>query len=67
MDQGRGIPGKTRTTRAAKREAVTDAWKVLDYTERYLFNKLITGNFRVGVSQKLMTRALSKATGIEEN
>ena len=49
-----------------KREAVTDAWKVLDYTERYLFNKLITGNFRVGVSQKLMTRALSKATGIEE-
>lgn len=49
-----------------KRAAVTDAWKVLDYTERYLFNKLITGNFRVGVSQKLMTRALSKATGIEE-
>ncbi|OAV43332.1 ATP-dependent DNA ligase [Lewinella sp. 4G2] len=49
-----------------KREAVTDAWRVLDYTERYLFNKLITGNFRVGVSQKLMTRALSKATGIEE-
>ena len=50
-----------------KREAVTDAWKVLDYTERYVFNKLITGNFRVGVSQKLMTRALSKSTGIEEN
>ncbi|NJC28166.1 ATP-dependent DNA ligase [Neolewinella antarctica] len=49
-----------------KRAAVLDVWKVLDYTERYLFNKLITGNFRVGVSQKLMTRALSKATGIEE-
>ena len=49
-----------------KREAVTDAWRELDTTERYLFNKLITGNFRVGVSQKLMTRALSKATDIEE-
>lgn len=49
-----------------KREAVTDAWRELDTTERYLFNKLITGNFRVGVSQKLMTRALSLATGIEE-
>ncbi len=49
-----------------KKEAVTAAWRVLDYTERYLFNKLITGNFRVGVSQKLMTRSLSKATGIEE-
>ena len=51
---------------AGKREAVTDAWRQLDTTERYLFNKLITGNFRVGVSQKLMTRALSRATGIEE-
>lgn len=49
-----------------KREAVVAAWRALDTTERYLFNKLITGGFRVGVSQKLMTRALSKATGIEE-
>ena len=49
-----------------KREAVTDAWRVLGTTERYLFNKLITGSFRVGVSQKLMTRALSQATEIDE-
>ncbi|MEL7159679.1 MAG: ATP-dependent DNA ligase [Bacteroidota bacterium] len=49
-----------------KREVVTSAWRVLDTTERYLFNKLITGGFRVGVSQKLMTRALSQATDIEE-
>ncbi|SER11662.1 ATP-dependent DNA ligase [Neolewinella agarilytica] len=49
-----------------KREAVTDAWRELDTTERYLFNKLITGGFRVGVSQKLMTRALSQATEVEE-
>ena len=31
-----------------------------------MFNKLITGGFRMGVSQKLMTRALSSATGIDE-
>ncbi len=49
-----------------KKEAVQEAWRGLDNTERYLFNKLITGSFRVGVSQKLMTRALSRATGIEE-
>lgn len=49
-----------------KREAVTEAWRELSTTERFLFNKLITGGFRVGVSQKLMTRALSQATGIEE-
>jgi DNA ligase-1 len=50
-----------------KREAVVSAWRGLDTTERFLFNKLITGGFRIGVSQKLMTRALSKATEIEEN
>ena len=32
-----------------------------------MFNKILTGGFRIGVSQKLMTRALSKAVAIEEN
>ncbi|MEM7487663.1 MAG: ATP-dependent DNA ligase [Pseudomonadota bacterium] len=49
-----------------KRRVVLDAWDRLGGTERFVFNKLITGGFRVGVSQKLMTRALAKATGIEE-
>ena len=38
----------------------------MDTAERFVFNKLITGGFRMGLSQKLMTRALSKHTGIEE-
>lgn len=42
-------------------------WKLLDYYERFVFTKLITGGFRIGVSQKLMTRALSKATEIDED
>lgn len=50
-----------------RKAAVVEAWRGLEYAERFLFNKLITGGFRIGVSQKLMTRALSKATGIEEN
>ncbi|MEM6726388.1 MAG: ATP-dependent DNA ligase, partial [Bacteroidota bacterium] len=50
-----------------KRERVRWAWDQLNYDERFIFNKLITGGFRIGVSQKLMVRALSKSTGIEEN
>ncbi len=42
-------------------------WRVLDYYERFVFNKLMTGGFRIGVSQKLMTRALSKSTSIDED
>ncbi len=49
-----------------RKEAVTAAWDRLDTMERFLFNKLLTGGFRVGVSQKLMTRALSRATGKDE-
>ena len=45
---------------------VLEAWRGLGGTERFLFNKLITGGFRMGVSQKLMTRALALATGKPE-
>lgn len=51
---------------AARKAAIWAAWDRLDRTGRFLFNKLITGGFRMGVSQKLMTRALAAATGIEE-
>ena len=50
-----------------KRRVITTAWLELDHRERFIFNKIITGGFRVGISQKLMTRALAKATAIDEN
>lgn len=50
-----------------KKEKILLAWDSLEYAERFVFNKLITGGFRIGVSQKLMTRALSKYTKIEES
>ena len=49
-----------------RKAAILAAWSTLAGTERFVFNKLITGGFRVGVSQKLMTRALAQATGIAE-
>ena len=42
------------------------AWNGLPPVERFVFNKLLTGGWRMGVSQKLMTRALAQATGIDE-
>ncbi|WP_430449076.1 ATP-dependent DNA ligase [Rhodophyticola sp.] len=51
---------------AEKKAAILSAWDQLPPTERFVFNKLITGGWRMGVSQKLMTRALSQATGIDE-
>jgi len=50
-----------------KKERVVATWSGLKRDERFLYNKLITGGFRVGVSQKLMMRALSKYSGQEES
>ncbi len=33
--------------------------------ERFVFNKLLTGNFRIGVSQKQMVNALAKTVKLE--
>jgi len=49
-----------------RKDFVLNAWDRLGGAERFLFNKLITGGFRVGVSQKLITRALARATGKDE-
>ena len=54
-------------TEEEKKSYMLENWKLLNYYERFVFNKLITGGFRIGVSQKLMTRALSKSTGIDED
>ena len=50
-----------------KKEQIVWAWKHLDETERFVFNKLITGGFRIGVSQQLMVKALSKYANVKEN
>lgn len=50
-----------------KKEYLQQNWLALNYYERFVFTKLITGSFRIGVSQKLMTRALSKAENVDED
>ncbi len=51
---------------ATQRAAVLQAWSELDQPQRFLWNKLITGGFRVGVSQRLVTRALAQVSGVED-
>jgi DNA ligase-1 len=49
-----------------QREVMVAAWRELDRRERLVWNKLITGSFRVGASQRLVIRALAEVSGIEE-
>src|SRR5688500_6239358 len=47
-----------------QRAALVSAWRELGGRERYVWNKLITGAFRVGASARLVARALSEVSGI---
>ncbi|HWD00160.1 MAG TPA: ATP-dependent DNA ligase [Candidatus Sulfopaludibacter sp.] len=49
---------------ATRRASLTAAWREMDERQRFAWNKLITGEFRVGVSQSLVVRAIAEVSGI---
>ncbi len=50
-----------------KKTYVLRAWNGLNAQERLIFNKLIGGSFRIGVSKKTLVNALAKLSGIAAN
>ena len=49
-----------RQDESIRKQFIIRSWQAMTQAERFVFNKLITGNFRIGVSQKSMVNALSK-------
>jgi ATP-dependent DNA ligase len=58
------LSGKDESVRKAE---IVKAWSLLEVSGRYIFNKLLTGGFRTGVSQRTMVGALTRYTGLEED
>jgi DNA ligase 1 len=46
-----------------RRASLVAAWREMDERQRFAWNKLITGEFRVGVSQSLVVRAIAEVSG----
>jgi DNA ligase-1 len=57
LAEWRGLPERAREA------ALAEAWEELPARERFAFHKLLTGGMRLGVSQRLVLRALASATG----
>jgi DNA ligase-1 len=55
-----------RLEQEEKKDKILQAWKVLSKEERFVFTKIITGGFRIGVSQNLVTQAIADAFGMEK-
>ncbi len=47
-----------------RRAWLASAWREMDEGQRFAWNKLITGEFRVGVSQSLVVRAIAEVSGL---
>lgn len=58
-----GLIGLQKSTDEQRKNFVTNSWKEMSRNEMFVFNKLITGNFRIGVSQKMIVNALARVVG----
>ncbi|MEO6704489.1 MAG: ATP-dependent DNA ligase, partial [Ginsengibacter sp.] len=47
-----------------KKKFIVESWQQMNSKEKFVFNKLITGSFRIGVSQKTIVNALAKTLDI---
>jgi DNA ligase-1 len=54
-------------TEEERRSYITDRWLKLAGNERFVFNKLITGGFRAGVSAQIIIKAIARFAALEEN
>ncbi|MCS3802011.1 ATP-dependent DNA ligase [Niastella sp. OAS944] len=56
-----------KATEEEKKTFIIQSWQELSSRERFVFNKLLSGTFRVGVSQKLMVNALARTVKLDAN
>lgn len=50
-----------------KKAFIQESWQSFSTAERFIFNKLIGGSFRVGVSQQLVIKGLARQYRLDEN
>ncbi len=61
------LAGLPELEEVRKKEFIVRHWLELDADQRFVFTKLITGNFRMGVSRQLVTKALAKHLDMDES
>ncbi len=50
-----------------KKTYILNSWDSLNTQDRFIFNKLLSGNFRIGVSNKLLVNAIAKQSNEDSN
>ena len=50
-----------------KKKFIVESWQQMNSKEKFVFNKLMTGSFRIGVSQKMIVNALAKTVNLSSS
>ena len=61
----RRLAGLGKEDEEEKKAFVQQCWASMNRDERFVFNKLITGGFRIGISQQTVVNALAKSAGVD--
>jgi DNA ligase-1 len=57
------LAGLVKEEEREKKAFVQRCWASMNRDERFVFNKLITGGFRIGISQQTVVNALARSAG----
>ena len=57
--------GIEKEDESVRKQFIVSSWQNMNRSERFVFNKLITGGFRIGVSQKSMVNALARSVKLD--
>jgi len=62
-----GLKAIEKESEGIKKNFVLESWRGMNRAEQFVFNKLITGGFRIGVSQSIMVNTLAKVLQLESS
>ena len=60
------LQGLAQSDDDEKKEKIIQAWQQMSRPEKLVFNKLMSSGFRIGVSQKMIIRAVAEVHGLEQ-
>jgi len=61
------LPNLSKSDENQKKLTIKFLWEKISRDNQLIFNKILTGTFRIGVSKGLITKAISNMIGIDES
>ncbi len=61
------LPNLSKLEEPQKKSQIKLLWEKITYDNQLIFNKILTGSFRIGVSKGIVAKAISNMIGVDES